>query len=139
MCLNCLACSNGIMHVHETRLHSISSIIITSTGIDILNMYSPVDLIQYVLYQIHHVYSIVNIYLLLFYAQSCPFPLPPPLSLSLLYHDNFRIACRFIYIYFCYLTTSSYCCINCEYFIFYTCLARARYYIYHYLPYFDHG
>ena len=62
------------MHVHETRLHSISSIIITSTGIDILNMYSPVDLIQYVLYQIHHVYSIVNIYLLLFYAQSCPFP-----------------------------------------------------------------
>ena len=53
----------------------------------------------------------------------------PPLSLSLLYHDNFRIACRFIYIFFCYLTTSSYCCINCEYFIFYTCLTPARYYI----------
>ena len=57
-----------------------------------------------------------------------PFPIISPL----LYHDSYSIIVyRFMYSTLCYLPTSLYCLISCEFLVFYICLARVRCYFYY--------
>ena len=137
------------MHVYLAKLHFIFDIIIyNSAGIDTLNPYSPVGvsiinlnytIIHYMYYNEYIMYIVLLIsicYCFMHNHALSPFPTLSPL----LYHDSFSIIVyRFMYSIFCYLLTSLYCLISCEFLVFYICLAHVRYYFYHYLPYFDNG
>ena len=61
-----------------------------------------------------------------FMHNHAPFHLP---TISpLLYHDSFSIIVyRFMYSIFCYLPSSLYYLISCEFIVFYNCLARVKY------------